>query len=302
MIKKVLGGLAALLLVVALGAFAWASSHASAFEADMKKTYDFPAPAVTLSTEPEVLARGKHLAESLGGCTNCHGDNLGGGRVEAMGPLGKIVHANITAGKGGRLAEYSDGELMRLLRHGVKRDGHSLNLMPVSEFSWWSDADRVALISYLRSVPPVDGQPASVEWTLMAKVLDRLDSIPIDAARRVDHTAAPSSVAPGPTVAYGGEIAHMCRGCHNPNLTGGPIPGTPPDFGVPRNLTQDESGLKGWTYDDFKKVVTTGIKRDGTKISPFMPITALKNFSEDELQALFSYLQSLPAKPTGSRG
>lgn len=301
MLKRVLLIVGLLLGAAVLGGGGFVMSKVSAFDASMAQTYDFPAPAVTLSTEPEVLARGKHLAESLGACTNCHGATLGGGKLDDMGPIGKVVHANITNGKDGKLASYSDGELMRLLRHGVKRDGRSLNLMPVGEFSWWPDADRVALISYLRSVPPVDGNPGSVEWTAMGKVLDRLDSMPIDAARRVDHQAASSSNVPAASVAYGGDLAQLCRGCHNPKLTGGPIPGTPPDFGTPKNLTPHESGLKDYSFDDFKKVVTTGVKRDGSKLSSFMPVAALANFSDDELQALWLYLRSLPPKPMADK-
>lgn len=301
MLKKVLLGLAGLVVLVLLGVGGYVMSQVSAFDQAIAKKYDLPIPQITLSQDPAVLERGKHLAESLGGCMSCHGENFGGGKVEDLGPLGKIVHFNVTAGKGGRLAEYTDGELARLLRHGVKKDGTSARLMPAQEFWWWPDEDRVALISYLRTVPPVDGQPGQVEFSTLAKVLDRMDSIPIDQARRVDHVTPAKVVPPSESAEYGAQIAHICHGCHNPALTGGPIPGAPPNFGIPKNLTPHETGLKDWTYDDFRKVVTTGVKRDGSKLSEFMPVESFKNWNETELKALWAHLGSLPPRPTGAR-
>lgn len=301
MLKKVLLGSAGLITLVVIVGGLFASMKVSAFDESIGKKYDFPLPAVTVSTDPAVLTRGEHLARSLGACMVCHGENLGGGQVKDLGPLGRIVHPNITSGRGGRLAEYSDGELARLLRHGIKRDGTSLRLMPVQEFFWWPDEDRAAVISYLRSVPPVDGQPGKVEFTAMAKVLDRLNTIPIDTARRVDHQPQPLAPAPAETAEYGAQLAHICRGCHGASLSGGPIPGAPPDFGVPLNLTSHASGLEAWSFEDFDKTMRTGIRKNGEKVGPFMAVGAFKNMSETEMKALWAYLRSLPPQPFGNR-
>lgn len=280
----------------------WAWRHVSAFEESMARVYDIPIPQVALSKDPEVLARGEHLAGALGGCVACHGENLAGGKVEDLGPIGRIVHGNLTPGKNSLLAGYSDGELVRLLRHGVKRNGKSAYLMPVMEIFWWPDADRIALASYLRSLEPIDGPPLEIEFSAMAKVLDRLDSIPIDSARRVDHAAAPSARQPEPTKEYGELVAHMCRGCHGEkHLAGGPIPGSPPDMAPPLNLTPHETGLAGWTYDDFETLIATGNRKNGKKMDDFMPVIALRNMNETERRALWAYLQSLPPVPYGER-
>jgi hypothetical protein len=70
---------------------------------------------------------------------------------------------------------------------------------------------------------------------------------------------------------------------------------------VPLNLTSHETGLKGWTYDDFKALVQSGKRKNGKPLDPFMPVDALRNLNEVELSALWLYLQSVPPRPFGER-
>ena len=71
---------------------------------------------------------------------------------------------------------------------------------------------------------------------------------------------------------------------------------------VPLNLTPDETGLKGYSLDDFKQVMKTGKrKKDGRKLDSMMPVESFGQFDDVEMQALFGYLQSLPATPFGQR-
>ncbi len=77
--KALLGARAALALGAAFaGAFGWYCARA--YDASLARVYDVPVPRVERSTDPAVLARGRHLAESLGNCTGCHGNGLSGGR------------------------------------------------------------------------------------------------------------------------------------------------------------------------------------------------------------------------------
>lgn len=301
MIKRILAGFAALFLFLAVagGLFVWIEVRA--FDASVAKRYDVPLPNIVRSTDPQVLARGKHLAESLGGCINCHGSDFGGGGTEDFGPLGSLVYANITTGKGGRGARYSDAQLARLIKHGIKHDGTSVLFMPSTDFAWWPESDVVAVISYLRSMPPVDGDIGIMQPSALMKVLDRLDQMPCDIARRIDHKQ--TIVAPTPTVSveYGSYLARLCTGCHGPTLSGGPIPGAPPSMPIPLNLTPHATGLKGWTLADFRKTLREGTRRNGKRMAPMMPVEITKNFSDVELEALWAYLQTVPAVPFGKR-
>jgi mono/diheme cytochrome c family protein len=231
----------------------------------------------------------------------CHGPNLGGGRDEALGPMGRMVVPNITTGKGGRGNLYTDGQLARLIKHGVRHDGTTIRLMPANDFTWWPEEDVVAVVSWVRAQPPVDGDPGLTELGVMAKILDRIDSIPFDVARRIDHEHLPTAPPRAADATYGAFVGTSCRGCHGPTLSGGPLPGAPPDLPVPLNLTSHQTGLAGWTYDDFVGVIRSGKRRNGQPLKPLMSTEALRHLDDVELHALWAYLQSVPPKPFGGR-
>lgn len=63
------------------------------------------------------------------------------------------------------------------------------------------------------------------------------------------------------------------------------------------NLTPDkETGLGSWTKEAFIQTLHTGRHLGrGRPVLPPMPIPAYKNFSDEELGAIFTYLRTLPA-------
>jgi mono/diheme cytochrome c family protein len=63
------------------------------------------------------------------------------------------------------------------------------------------------------------------------------------------------------------------------------------------NLTPDAgTGLGGWSAKQFADTMRTGKHLGvGREILPPMPIPAYKNFNDADLEAIFAYLQSLPA-------
>jgi hypothetical protein len=93
----------------------------------------------------------------------------------------------------------------------------------------------------------------------------------------------------------------LSTGCHGPHLSGGPIPGSPPALPTPLNITPDATGLRDWTFDDFQSFVNTGVRKNGQRINPFMPVEALRAMNSTELHALWAYLRSVPSRPSGQR-
>jgi len=285
-----------------LGAGGFAMLNARAFDESMNKTYDIPPLKIERSTDAAIIARGKHLAEGVAGCTSkdCHGKDLAGGNTLVMGPLGSLTGPNITgAGMG---AAYKDGELARLLRHGVKVTGKSAMFMPAQDINWMNDEDLTAVVSYVRSVPNVEKPNGPIKIGLLGKVLDRQGAIPLDIARKISASGQIEFAGkPEPTAAYGKHLAKGCMGCHGEGYSGGKIPGAPPEMPIPLNLTPHETGLKGWTQADFNKLLNEGMRKNGQKLNPFMPIENYGLMDDTEKQALFVYFMSLPPKPFGGR-
>jgi hypothetical protein len=63
-----------------------------------------------------------------------------------------------------------------------------------------------------------------------------------------------------------------------------------------RNLTPDKkTGLGDWTEQNFIDTIRTGKKLGkGRPILPPMPIAGIQNYTDDELRAIFAFLQTLP--------
>jgi mono/diheme cytochrome c family protein len=106
----------------------------------------------------------------------------------------------------------------------------------------------------------------------------------------IDHFAPrPPEPVPGVTAEYGKYLSITCQTCHGPDLAG--LEGE----GAGTNLTPGGQ-LGHWTEADFLRVIRTGVRPDGTRIDPELaPVFAvIDDYSDDELRAIWLYLQSLP--------
>ena len=105
---------------------------------------------------------------------------------------------------------------------------------------------------------------------------------------------------PADTVEYGHYIAQVggCTGCHGAGLSGGPIPGVPPDFPPAQNLTP--TGIGQWSDADIVRALRVGKRPDGTTINQFMPWPYTASMTDTEMAALIKYLRSVPPRPTGT--
>jgi mono/diheme cytochrome c family protein len=268
----------------------------------MNRTYTVPAESIAVAGDSATIARGHHLATAISKCVDCHGDNLAGQKfIDAM-PLGVFIAPNLTAGKGGLGATFSNADYERAIRHGVKPDGHGVAFMPSSEFQYYDDADFAALLAYIRSVPPVDNVlPLSTVGPL-GRALVATGKLPLYQAAfvtvRAPHPAAPPV---GVTREYGGYLAQIggCTGCHGPGLSGGHVPGTPPEFKPAANLTP--TGIGSWSEADFFTALRTGKRPDGSALDPFMPWKMAGQMSDVEIRAVWAFLKTVPKKEFGNR-
>jgi mono/diheme cytochrome c family protein len=291
------GGLFGLVLVAAIAVYA-------ASELRIRRTYDIAGKQLALRSDPATLARGKHLATSLAKCVDCHGADLGGKAFIDAPPIGVLFASNLTTGRGGALSRYTDPQLEAAIRHGVRSDHLPLKGMPSNEFYNLSDEDVAAIIGYLRTVPPVDRETPAARVGPIGRLLYLKGDLPLLPAEAMDHTR-PRTVPPrGPTLEYGRYLASVsgCNGCHGDHLSGGPIPGVPPEWPAARNLTPNPvTGIGGWTEADFVHALRTGTRPDGSKINEVMPWKLAGQMTDDEMHAVWLYLRSVPARPFGGR-
>jgi cytochrome c553 len=288
-----LGKLVLVLLVVLATAVAliyWRSSSLLARHIEVSE------PALAVPSDADARARGEHLAITRG-CTECHDRDLGGRVLVDAFPIGRLAAPNLTRGKGGIGTRLDAVAVERAVRHGLGQGGRLLLFMPSTDFSGLTDADTADLIAYVTSVPPVDREIAPPYAGPLMRTLFLLDKAPLVYAPHIDqHAAHAATMTASATAEYGRYLAQSCTGCHNEHFTGGHVPGTPPDFPPAQNITQDPvNGIGKWTKPDFYAALRTGKRPDGSDINPFMPWKSFAKLSDTELDALWAYLQTLPA-------
>ena len=261
--------------------------------------YDVPVETITIPTDQASIARGEHIA-TIHMCGKCHLDNLGGQTAGA--PVMIILSVpNLTTGAGGVGATNTDEDWVRAIRHGVGNDGRGLVLMPSNIWYYLSDEDLGALIAYLKSLPPEDNELPKTDLGPLGRVMLTLGQLPpeiIPNVTVIDHYG-PRPVAPEPgiTVEYGKYLATTCTLCHGANLNGQTVREGPNVY-VALNLTQGGE-MVGWSEEDFVTTMRIGIKPDGHALNDFMPWKYFGQMTDDELKAVWLYLQSLPALEQG---
>jgi mono/diheme cytochrome c family protein len=272
-------------------------------QARLTHAYVLPAEKVAIPTQTAAIARGHHLAV-ISGCIDCHGQNLSGRMFFESVMIGRFVAPNLTQGKGGTGGRFSDEDWVHAIRHGVRPDGKPLLVMPSKQYYALSDADLGALIAYLKTVPPVDNElPSSTVSPMGRALMLVMRDLPLLSAERIDHSAArPPPPAIGVTVEYGKYLAVRCTGCHGENLSGGKIPGTPPDWPPALNLTPyPGAALAQWSEAQFVSTLRTGVTPRGNQFdTKYMPWKVLGQMTDDEMTALWLYLKSLPPREYGN--
>jgi mono/diheme cytochrome c family protein len=265
-------------------------------DSKMARSVQVAVKPVEIRSDAAGLERGRYLFQSRG-CVDCHGADAGGRVFVDDGKGLRIKGPNISPAPGSATAGYAPEDWVRAIRHGLARGGRPLMVMPSEDYNQFTDADLGALVGFLRSMPPAAGGPGEVTLPLPVRVAYGLGAIQ-DAAAKIDHSRPPAQPVPeGVTLQHGAYVANMCLGCHGPQLTGGRIPGGPPDWPPAANLTPAAgSGMARYAdADAFIRMFRTGKRPDGSAVQ-VMPFESLREMNETDLRALHLYLKGLPAR------
>ncbi len=326
---KIVGGIVGVLVVIAAGGVSYvtmALPKVAAADETLK-----------IESTPERIARGDYIANHVAACGGCHsvrqwtvmghpvkpgtefqgGDSLFDTRI---GLPGSVYPKNLTPYN---LKKYSDGELVRVIRTGVRKDGSPLfPMMPYQAFASMEQEDLYSVIAYLRSLPEKVNDVPDHKLQLPMSVIVHL--IPKEAG------PFPTPIDRTNTVAYGQYLVKIgsCTDCHTQvdEKTHNPLPGMflaggrafpylnskmqpHPGGGTLRipNITPDSAtGIGAWTKEAFlarfaewrgDKLLAKEIPLDLDKgdYMPLMPYGEFAGMTDQDLGAIYDYLRTIPA-------
>ena len=273
------GGLLGLIILVLAGIWLVSASR-------LNRTYEVTANfSLDIPNDAGSIAEGKRFYAIM--CAHCHGENLAGLQLsDDFLTFGRIYAANLTSGAGGLGQIYSDEDFARAIWYGVKPDGSPTVAMPVEFNRGIHQKDMENLIAYIRSVPPEDAAYPELSPGPLLRVMHVTNMFPLVTAEVADLNAAPPGVvAPEDILGHGEYLSVLCTGCHGPDFTGG-------NMGEPSLVPV----LSNWSEAQFMHALRTGQRPDGTTLNDEeMPWPAFSNFTDDEIHAIWTYLQSIEA-------
>jgi len=265
-----LGGLAVVAAAAVYGISEWA----------LHKRYDAPLSPITVPTDAAAIQRGARLATVYGCNNSCHGKHMQGLEMYDEPGIAKINAPNLPH----VLREYSDAELERLIRHGVKRDGTSTWIMPASMFSHLTDEDLGDIIAFVRSAPLSDGPMREVTirslgrvGIVVGKFKPLASQIPLD----VRHTATADRANPLALGHY--LVLTACTECHGQDLQGSEIVHAP-------SLAVSAS----YSNADFDRLMRSGVAIGGRLVGLMSEVgqTRFPALTDEEVVAVREYLRT----------
>lgn len=264
-------------------------------------------PELVVTRDPIVVERGRYLAHGPAHCASCHSEqppapgqdrNLSGGRQFDLGLLGDFTARNLTSDSETGIGAWSDEDIFQVLRSGRTREGRPL--APLMATTGMSNADLVAVVSYLRQLAPVrkpqrSSQVSAIGHVALSVLLEEPAKSPGDETHGGDRPHQELG-------AYLADKVANCKGCHTPRspLTGRhrdtPYAGglelkEPAGTFVVPNITR--GGVLATT--DESQFVSLFRERSMKPGSSPMPWVEYARMSDQELRAIYRYLHKLPA-------
>jgi mono/diheme cytochrome c family protein len=258
------------------------------------------------------LARGKYLVEGPMHCFLCHSEHdvttpdypviqsrKGAGWRMPIAELNDISARNITPDVETGIGSWSDDEIARAIREGVRKDGTALfPLMPYLDFAALDDEDVKSIVVYLRTIPPVRNVVAKRELPGPLEYLVNTMPQPITSPQPSHPSATP--------VERGKYLVTLagCGACHTASVEGEPLPGLAFGGGghftdlaqgtdvFSLNITPDPSGIAHYDEAFLKQTLRTG-RVGGRILNHVMPFEWFRNMTDEDIGDIWAYLQTI---------
>ncbi len=196
--------------------------------------------------------------------------------------IGRVVAPNLTAA----VRQYSDSQLVGIIRNGVRPGGRSMMVMPAEEFVLLTDEDLGRIIAFLKSLPAVEGPGPSLSLGPLGRIgvaSGKFKTV----AQLIAETVPPPDAA-SEEAAYGRYLARTtCAECHGTSLRGD----SNPEFTSPSLQL-----VAAYSLEQFTQLLRTGVALGGRNLKTMSPWARqhLSHLTDSEIAALYSYLHTLP--------
>jgi len=240
----------------------------------MRRSHEAPLLLLRARSAPDPVA-GEHMAKVVGCWSGCHGRTGEGGADAIDG-----IHRNTAPTLSQVMPLYSDEQLARLIRYGVRRDGRSAVGMYAGVLWALGDQDLVNIISHLRRQPVLPPVPRRHEVTLRGRLALVTGEWKVS-ADQVDRSAPRWGELPlDDAFARGRYLASIvCAECHGADFHGNALEGGP-----------SLAILAAYRPEQFRHLMRTGKPIDGRDM-PKMSWMPDVDFTEQEIEDLYLFLR-----------
>ena len=248
----------------------------------LRRTYEVPAVAIAIPTDPESISEGRRLATTRGCFNGCHGKNAEGVVMFDEPMIARIVAPNLTTA----IRKYSDAQIAVIVRYGVRPDGRSMLVMPAEAFTWLTDTDLGRIIAFLKSLPLSTGPGPGISPGPLGRI--GLATGKFKTVTQLIADAQPPPEATSAQATFGRYLARTtCAQCHGTNLRGD----STPDFTSP-----DLRIVAAYSPEAFAELMRTGVPLGGRKLDTMGPWArqTLSQLTDTEIAALYGYLYAMP--------
>jgi cytochrome c553 len=278
-VKRIVIGLLIIIIVPLAVVYIWSAII-------IHRTYNIPLTEIRIPNDTASIREGERLTR-IAHCAHCHGDKFTGGLVGKVDYVAEFIAPNIT----GILPGYTNEELKRLIKDGVKKDGQSVYVMPSIMYHGMKEESLAKIIAYLRTLHPLPSS-TGIHVSTTYYPLGRLQIIEgkIPSMTSIYDHNAPGPFNPNDTskIAFGKYLVMTsCTSCHGINLKG------------KAGFTPDLIIATAYKKDQFIHLLQTGEGGLGRKTLGMMSDIAkhhLCYLHDTEMCAIYAYLETGPSQ------